>query len=88
MILCFLNKNFMLFSWCFPEIYAVFMLVQVELLSCRGRDMQWPKVVAFSSCESGGAVSPPAGPGQHPGEGPGGKASRGSWGLAALQQQK
>ena len=55
------------------------MLVQVELgETCN----------AYSSWGSGGAVSPSAGPGQSPGEGPEGEAPRESWGLAALQQQK
>ena len=36
-------------------------------------------VIAYNSWGSGGAVSPPAGPGQSPGRGPGGSAPGSSW---------
>ena len=78
MILCFLYKNFTLFH----DFSLKFML-----FSCLCR-WNWSNAIAYSSWGSGGAVSPPAGPGKSPGGGPGGKAPRGSWGLAALQQQK
>ena len=44
------------------------------LTLCQRRNMLWPTVITTYSWRSGGAVSPPTGPGQGPGRGPEGEA--------------
>ena len=83
MILCFLWKNFMLFSLFSPEIYAVFMLVQMEFgETCNDRKSLLIPARVWGRCKSS------SGSRAEPWWESRGEVPRGPWGLAALQQQK
>ena len=51
-------------------------------LSCRGTICNVPRALLISAGVLGVLRAPPAGPGQNPGGGPGGKALRSSWNFA------